>query len=191
MSEFYSDDYIKLLRKFHKKRLKQISNLEPGDYIDESIEYKGWGCMAFQFRYTIRQLCDAVPTDSILDYGCGTGITMEEFMPKEYDVLGYDPAVEGKEDNNVPRDFVVCCDVLEHIEEEFIDNVLADIRRCTIKSAFITIDTKPASAKLPDGRNAHVTLKPKEWWTEKMFQYFAKVEYNDHTDRSILYHVHP
>ena len=35
-------------------------------------------------------------------------------------------------------------------------------------NAIIIVDTRPASTLLPDGRNAHVTLRPVQWWMERL-----------------------
>jgi hypothetical protein len=35
--------------------------------------------------------------------------------------------------------------------------------------AFITIHTGPAMKTLPDGRNAHLTQQPMEWWLPKLW----------------------
>ena len=58
-----------------------------------------------------------------------------------------------------------------------VDRVLEEIRSVS-RNAIFTIATKPARAKLPDGRNAHVTLlSPEEWreWIEDIFG-FAEME---------------
>jgi len=40
-----------------------------------------------------------------------------------------------------------------------------------MKFVFCTIAGYPARATLSDGSNAHVTIKPKEWWIEKIRKY--------------------
>ena len=35
-------------------------------------------------------------------------------------------------------------------------------------SAFLLIDTREAIKTLPDGRNAHLIIEGKDWWTEKV-----------------------
>jgi hypothetical protein len=39
-------------------------------------------------------------------------------------------------------------------------------------NAIIIIDTKKAAAILPDGRNAHVTVRPHTWWRERLLPFF-------------------
>ena len=55
-------------------------------------------------------------------------------------------------------------DVLEHVEEEFMDTVFNELKDITNKLAFFTIALQPAGKTLKDGRNAHITLKPDIWW---------------------------
>jgi 2-polyprenyl-3-methyl-5-hydroxy-6-metoxy-1,4-benzoquinol methylase len=67
-----------------------------------------------------------------------------------------------------PCDLVVCTDVLEHVEEDKIDSVLDHIFRLSAKSTYLVISTKPAKTILPDGRNAHLIIRPLDWWMKKI-----------------------
>jgi hypothetical protein len=66
----------------------------------------------------------------------------------------------------------VCIDVLEHIEPEYLDGVLTDLKRVTKKVGFFTIATREANKKLEDGRNTHLIVENKDWWKEKLLKYF-------------------
>ena len=59
---------------------------------------------------------------------------------------------------------IFCNDVLEHVEPNFIKEVLEDINQLTSNYVWLRIDTLPARKKLSDGRNAHLIIKNKEWW---------------------------
>ena len=100
--------------------------------------------------------------ETILDYGCGKR-TMETFLP-HLEIAGYDPAVEEYSALPAPADLVICLDVLEHIEPEFLENVLNHLRDLTKKVILLSVSTRPAHKTLPDGRNAHLTVEPPEWW---------------------------
>ena len=63
-------------------------------------------------------------------------------------------------------EFLLCTDVLEHIEPDRIDNVLQYIQFPT-KKVYLMIDTVPRKF-LPDGRNAHLILEQPEWWDIKI-----------------------
>lgn len=109
---------------------------------------------------------------TVLDYGCGKGklkVTLEGF-PCE--VREYDPAIEGKDGPPEAAELVVCCDVLEHIEPVHLNAVLRHLRDLAQRRLFATICCRPAGKTLADGRNAHLIVKPNEWWRSKMGDYF-------------------
>jgi hypothetical protein len=97
---------------------------------------------------------------------------------KDRTVFSYDPAVEGIDEEPDPADLVVCTDVLEHIEPDCLDDVLADISRCTLKVAMLTVCTVPAAKHLPDGRNAHLIVENSRWWMRKLFHHFDPLTFN-------------
>lgn len=121
----------------------------------------------------------------ILDYGCGKR-TLEAALG--FDIANYDPAIEGLEHNNQPHNIVFCGDVLEHIEPELLDDVLRDIKRCTLKKAILIACTVPAKKTLPDGRNAHLILKDANWWYEKVKEHFTVIKYHV-TDKNVKFLV--
>lgn len=86
-------------------------------------------------------------------------------------ILSYDPAIEGCEEKK-PCDLVVCTDVLEHVEPEYLDNVLNDIHRLMQKVGYFTVHTEAAMKHLSDGRNAHLIQKPYSWWFDKLSERF-------------------
>ena len=82
---------------------------------------------------------------------------------------GYDPAV--KMFAGVPSRVYECVfsnDVLEHIEPNYVDQVLEHINSLASNYIWLRIDTIPARKSLPDGRNAHLILESPEWWTTKI-----------------------
>lgn len=108
----------------------------------------------------------------ILDYGCGKGRLGKLLGENGLTVQEYDPAIEGKEALPQSADFVVCTDVLEHIEPVHINAVLKHLREVTKKRLFLTIFTAPANKNLPDGRNAHILIKDGLWWRKKLLEHF-------------------
>lgn len=112
---------------------------------------------------------------SLLDYGCGKAMTHTDYNLRKLwrlDNVGlFDPGVE--QYWNKPEgqfDMTICIDVMEHVPPECVDDVLADIASYTKKIAVFSISTRPAGKKLPDGRNAHLTVKPAHWWKKKLDQ---------------------
>jgi hypothetical protein len=69
----------------------------------------------------------------------------------------------------IPAQMVCCIDVLEHIEPEYLDNVLDHLATLTEAVALLSIHTGPAVKTLTDGRNAHLTQQPMDWWLPKLW----------------------
>ena len=111
--------------------------------------------------------------NSILDYGCGQG-TLKKNMA--FPVQEYDPAIKGKDSLPRPADLVVCTDVLEHIEPECLEAVLAHLKSLTKTACYVVVHIGAAKKILSDGRNAHLLQKPAMWWEEKLLKYFDLVE---------------
>lgn len=61
---------------------------------------------------------------------------------------------------------------MEHVEEKFVEVVLAEIASLCDSKAFFVISTRKALHTLPDGSNAHRTIKPKGWWLEHIKTHF-------------------
>ena len=142
-----SDEYLVLNQRLHKE----------SDHFGSSA-WRCWGPHIAAF------VGDWPEQTCILDYGCGKATVSENFPG----VTNYDPAIDEFSEEPVPCDLVLCIDVMEHIEENFVDDVLNHIKEKTTLAAFFVISIRPACAKLPDGRNAHITIKPKEWWLRKL-----------------------
>ena len=122
---------------------------------------------------------------NLLDYGCGKGY--QYLAARSHEVWGgllphcYDIGVRhlAKRPEGA-FDGVICCDVMEHIEECDIGAVLDDIfglvstrvGRSPPSFAYFHIACIPANARaLPDGRNVHLTVRPPEWWNERLNAY--------------------
>ena len=63
-------------------------------------------------------------------------------------------------------DLVSNQDVMEHILEDEVEVVLAELWRITRKTLFLTISSHPHSVS--DGDNLHITVKPKDWWMDRL-----------------------
>lgn len=112
---------------------------------------------------------------TILDYGCANGkfkVYMNKHKPY-YTINEYDPGVRGKDQLPEPADFIVCCDVMEHVEPELLDNVMKHLQSLIIKGGFFNISTKDAITILSDGTNAHKLVHSGEWWVDKFKEYFT------------------
>lgn len=67
---------------------------------------------------------------------------------------------------------VACIDVLEHIEPDYLEDVLDHLESLTEVILFCSIHTGPAGKTLDDGRNAHLIQQPYTWWLPKLWDRF-------------------
>lgn len=113
----------------------------------------------------------------ILDYGCGKSTLVDELSEAlDCEPIRYDPCMEQYNISpDSPVDLVLNTDVLEHVPEVELDSVLADIKK-TSSNVIFHIPTTYAAAILPDGSNAHCTVKPSPWWLDKLTEHFPYVE---------------
>lgn len=117
----------------------------------------------------------ALRASNILDYGAGKGL-LKKSLPEEIDVREYDPAISAISARPERADLVTCTDVLEHIEPEYLAEVLEDINGLAIKGVFLTVACRPAKKMLEDGRNAHLIVERPMWWINKLSACFSNAE---------------
>jgi hypothetical protein len=129
---------------------------------------QSWGNAGKSHAPEVEALAAAIDAKTILDYGCGTNTLATAMLPKRR-VSGYDPGTD-RWMMPKPCELVVCTDVLEHVEPEKLDCVLAHIFELTGKAAYFVISCRPAKAILPDGRNAHICLHEPDWWLAKLLK---------------------
>ncbi len=115
---------------------------------------------------------------SVLDYGCGQGHLGRLLVP-DYDVREYDPCINGKDGKPEPADYVVCADVMEHVEPELVETVIAHLRELAVKRLVLVIATRPSGKNLEDGRNAHLIVESIGWWKEKFGPLFRLERWED------------
>lgn len=142
----------------------------------QEMRAEGWGKSAYKRAEQIASIASFLRVESILDYGCGQGTLLQQLGKIKWEGLNridfheYDPCVISKNLFPVPSDLVLCLDVLEHVEEEFVDRVILHLWALAKKFLLITVSLCEADAVLPDGCNAHLVVQPKDWWDEKMRQ---------------------
>ena len=116
--------------------------------------------------------CSTIKT--YLDYGCGKGLFYRDFDIRRATnglrkISLFDPGVPAfSTPPQEKHDMTVCIDVMEHVPEHCVDEVLDHIASLTTKIAFFSISVRPASKKLVDGTNAHATVRPRDWWLPKL-----------------------
>jgi hypothetical protein len=128
-----------------------------------------YGVSVLKHLKTINDIYNKCECKSLLDFGCGKGLLAKNIP---FPIWEYDPAIEGKDKPPRPADLVVCVDVLEHVEPEYLDATLKDIARCILKVGYFVISTQKAVKLLPDGRNTHLIQKGKYWWEDRLSYFF-------------------
>ena len=132
----------------------------------------------------VRELVRKTGARTILDYGAGKGLlysqrdlaladgtridSVQDYWAVE-EIHCFDPGVpEFSEPPSAPFDGVVCTDVLEHIPEEDIPWLLGELFRLANRFVYANIAAYPAKKTLPNGWNAHVTIRPPGWWADRI-----------------------
>lgn len=131
----------------------------------------------------IKELIDAHQARTLLDYGSGKG---HQYLPVEVrtgdgrvfrsipDFWGvavtcYDPAYEPF--SQLPSgqfDGVISTDVLEHCPEQDIPWILDEMFSFARKFVFANVACYPAMKHLPNGENAHCTVRDAAWWDQRL-----------------------
>lgn len=126
---------------------------------------------AAKFRLELKPLFQQHAIRSVLDYGGGGTAWADKQVPEGgslADFLGvsdyrvFEPA-RGVDESG-KTDAVVCFDVLEHIYVGDIGFVLNEIFARAERLVVINVAGYQANALLPTGENAHITIRPAQWW---------------------------
>lgn len=134
--------------------------------LHESGEY---GVSGFKHCDRVLDLAKQLKTKSILDYGSGRE-TLQKGIP--FPITNYDPMIVGRDEEPAVHDLVVCSDVMEHIEPEYLSDVLQHLRSVTGKLLFVDVATRPALKYLSDGRNAHLIIESGSWWLGRLTKFY-------------------
>lgn len=134
----------------------------------------------------IGQLITHFAANTLLDYGAGKG---KQYGPmpinlpdgRRYPDIAafwgvsvhcYDP---GHKPFSTPPgrqyDAVISTDVLEHCPEEDLEWIVDEMFGAASKFLYANAACYPADKQLPNGENAHITIRPLSWWSAL----FAKV----------------
>ena len=131
---------------------------------------------SFQLK-KFRQLCKGYffsnKISTVLDYGGGgsdwnasnfddtNAMSAKQFF-NVASVCNFEPARGLKQ--KIISDAVVCMDFLEHIFIEDIPNVLGELFSLATKLLVVNVACYKAAALLPNGDNAHITVRSPDWW---------------------------
>lgn len=156
--------YIELYKEINLKETKSIKEVSYQEH---------WPIEAYS--PDISELAKKFDAKTILDYGCSDGtqytrMRLHERFNYPLPYL-YEPSIPFL--SMFPKrtfDMVVCTDVLEHVAAPLVDQILTRIMYFADKVAYLSIADTPANLVLSNGENAHCTLKPAEWWVERIVQ---------------------
>ncbi|WP_146604482.1 hypothetical protein [Rhodoplanes roseus] len=123
------------------------------------------------FKWPVKALIERHGIRTLLDYGSGgsdyeaptfhEGRSARDFFGLAA-VHRYEPA-RGI-DERQPCDAVVCFDVLEHVFLADVPRTVRDLFASARTLLMVNVACYPARALLPNGENAHVTVRPPQWW---------------------------
>jgi hypothetical protein len=130
---------------------------------------------------TIRDIIAQFGASTVLDYGCGKALAYQngvrladgteapsvKALWNVDDIRLYDPGYEPY--SSLPEgkfDVVVSTDVLEHCPEQDVRWIVGEMFGYADKVLYLTISCRPAVKHLPNGENAHITVKEPQWWSE-------------------------
>ena len=152
-----TEEYREVLKKTHGRKEKSWGNTSNTKYYDKIVKF-----------------IDENNATEVLDYGAGWGGLKDRLGREkpEVKVYEFEPARDEVAAPPAPCDYVICTDVFEHVEPEFIDNFFSELDRVTLKKGFFTVCMVPALKVLSDGRNAHLTVQPFDWWYAKVREKF-------------------
>ena len=138
------------------------------------------GVSLFPHVKRIKELIVRTGATTLLDYGCGKGMQYEPhrlMVPGvgEFDgvleywdvdeIRCYDPCFERY--STLPEgkfDGVISTDVLEHCTEDDIPWIVDEMFSYAQHFVFACIACYAAKSTLPNGENAHTTVRPFAWW---------------------------
>jgi len=136
-------------------------------------EREDWGKKGKKWSKGIKYIVKKYNYESVVDYGAGKcmlGKNLSDFV----EVQSYEPAFESTDIKPTPSDFVVCTHVLEHVEPEFLENVLDNLKYLAKKGLLISVDSGPSGKLLPDGRDSNLIQEDISWWFNKLKEYFPE-----------------
>lgn len=150
---------------------------------------------------TFLHTADWAPGDSLMDVGCGTGraglvLSRAGFLVFLFDITSEArdpevsrlPFIEGClwDGLGLRRDWIYCCDVLEHIPPEHVDKSLDAIKECARLGAFLQIALFKDGYGAWIGDTLHLTVERPEWWKQKIEARFSKVRYLEATEGRLI-----
>src|SRR5262245_39491048 len=110
-------------------------------YLHQQVELHkdpNYGVASLAYAGIVKNVFTSINAASISDYGagkCNLKVGLERAGLRNFTYYPYDPAFPYYGE---PReaDLVCCIDVLEHIEEDYLENVINDLEKITTNFGF-------------------------------------------------------
>lgn len=137
---------------------------------------------------------------TVLDIGCGHGEGGKALaetlglVPEYFDLLKADDDLEPFHQgcvwdwNDIPDgfDYSYCCDVMEHIPEQFTMLAAHNIIQVA-RHAFFSVSFLPDHFGKHVGQPLHLTVKPFEWWLANLREVGEVLEARDRLGEGLFY----
>ena len=162
----------KRLIKLYKDMAKNGFDRTDGTRVESKNAYNSFQLK--KFKHVVLPSFKKLKIKTVLDYGGGgsnwdelnfdpqTGMSAKEFLQLRQ-VKTFEPARDLNEKEK--SDCVVCIDVMEHIFLADVSNVIRELFSLAEKLVVINVACYPAAALLPNGENAHITVRNPDWWS--------------------------
>lgn len=141
------------------------------------------------------------PGDKVIDFGCGTGLSLAAFRERGASVLGVDIApnclnpdilvplcIAPLWEARVSGDAGFCTDVMEHIPPEYVERTLTNIM-ASVPACFFRIDFDTDVFGATIGEALHLSVHPFEWWSDTFDRLGFVVSWADWRGDHGLFHV--
>lgn len=155
------------------------------------------------------------PHATIIDFGCGCGrapmvmglmgfrVTMVDIADNcldpdvrelvdrgqmtfhSFDFSAPLPGKEFRDWGNLAADHGYCCDVMEHIPPERVDDTIANILAC-VSDAFFLVNFHEDHFGADIGDTLHLTVRPFSWWRDKFREHGTLIEARDLVGKGIF-----
>ncbi len=154
-----------------------MNHMQIDQYKEIHKKHSGYGKGGNAHYYYIATIIYYQGYRGAIDFGCGKGGLADQLDRQSgFTCDRYDPAIPGIDvlPDKRTYDVVVNTDVLEHIPEAELDSVLHVFRKLS-ENAIIIPHLSRATRILPNGENAHCTIKTPSEWASLFRQYYSFV----------------